>query len=297
MSTLLDTIRRLSSPLQPLPTGYKPRLQPLPGIRAVLFDVYGTLMISGSGDVGPDAADDDEQAFGEALGEALTGAGIAESPASGNGATLLRREIIRFQQRLRSEGADYPEVDILQVWQAVLSTSDLRGGPLAADAEAIRRLAVGYECRVNPVWPMPGADQTLATLRERGLPLGIVSNAQFYTPLLFEALLGRPLSQLGFDDALCVWSYRELRGKPSSRLFPKALASLQAKHGVTPAQTLYVGNDQLKDIWTASQAGCRTALFAGDRRSLRLREDDQRCRAVQADVVIDDLRQLPDLLE
>jgi len=53
--------------------------------------------------------------------------------------------------------------------------------------EKILRLAVEYECRVNPVWPMPAALETIETLRARGFRLGIVSNAQFYTPLIIEA--------------------------------------------------------------------------------------------------------------
>jgi putative hydrolase of the HAD superfamily len=53
-----------------------------------------------------------------------------------------------------------------------------------------------------------------------------------------------------------------------------------------------VGNDMLKDIWPAARLGCKTALFAGDRRSLRLREDDERCRELEPDLVVDDLSQL-----
>ena len=36
----------------PMETHVESRLQRLPGIKAVLFDIYGTLVISGSGDVG-----------------------------------------------------------------------------------------------------------------------------------------------------------------------------------------------------------------------------------------------------
>ena len=50
---------------------------------------------------------------------------------------------------------------------------------------------------------MPGAAETLAALQQRGLLLGIVSNAQFYTPLMIEALLGKPPGELGFLPELC----------------------------------------------------------------------------------------------
>jgi len=72
----------------------------------------------------------------------------------------------------------------------------------------------------------------------------------------------------------------------------QVLNELAGAHGINPQQPLYVGNDMLKDIWPAARLGCKTALFAGDRRSLRLREDDERCRELEPDLVVDDLSQL-----
>jgi putative hydrolase of the HAD superfamily len=65
---------------------------------------------------------------------------------------------------------------------------------------------------------------------------------------------------------------------------------------VSAAETLYVGNDMLNDVWTASQCGLKTALFAGDKRSLRLREDDARCAALQPDVIVTSLSQILDIV-
>ena len=45
--------------------------------------------------------------------------------------------------------------------------------------------------------------------------------------------------------------------------------------------------------WARARAGLRTALFAGDARSLRLRRDDPRCAAVCPDLVLTGLSQLP----
>ena len=158
------------------------------------------------------------------------------------------------------------------------------------DTEKILRLAVEYECRVNPVWPMPGALKTIDNLRARGFRLGIVSNAQFYTPLIIEALLKKNLEQLGFEKALCVFSYKELKAKPSIELF-QAL-----ENSADLSKALYVGNDMLNDIWTASRAGCRTVLFAGDKRSLRLRGKDKRCKKLVPDAVVDHLHQITEMV-
>jgi putative hydrolase of the HAD superfamily len=61
---------------------------------------------------------------------------------------------------------------------------------------------------------------------------------------------------------------------------------------IPAASVLYVGNDMRNDIVPAASVGFNTALFAGDQRSLRLRESDADCRNVTPDVIVTDLRQL-----
>ena len=287
MESITDIITRLSSPLAPLPTGHPTRLTPVADIKAVIFDIYGTLLISGSGDVGPAAAKDDEQAFALAMHDARL-----QVPPGARGTAYLHQAIEEFQAQRREQGVVFPEIDILRVWARVLSSMGLP----PPDPAQLETLALSYECRVNPVWPMPNMRSTLNTLRNAGLILGIVSNAQFYTPLLLQAFTGVAVDQLGFEHELCRWSYRELQGKPSSELFEQVLRPLQQRHHIAPQQTLYVGNDCLKDMWPAASLGMRTALFAGDQRSLRLREDDARCAGIRPDLIIDDLAQLPGVI-
>lgn len=284
---LVGRILELSQRLEPIPTDEPLRLDPIDGIETVLFDVYGTLLISGSGDVGTAAATDCAVALAEAL--ACSGLSGKLVEAGKRGTRMLRDEIQEEHKRTRKAGIDFPEVEIREIWMRILRA-------LQTDAlldqqpneETVRRLALEYECRVNPVWTMPGAKWTLTTLHQRGWKLGIVSNAQFYTPLLLETLLGASLTDIGFDPALCAWSFEERQAKPSVDLF--------ARLPIDPACTLYVGNDLLNDVWAASRVGCRTVLFAGDQRSLRRRQDDPRCVDLQPDAVVDDLRQIPELL-
>lgn len=300
---LQTRIRTLSSPLEPRPTEENAAAEPLSGIRAVLFDIYGTLVISASGDIGLAGEQDESGAFRAAL--AATGI----EPPQNAGPAALKDAIRRFHALQKAAGVEFPEVDIVAMWQEVMDGDENGGGapdvPLPhACAEVNRdtgrsrhgplmeRLAVEYECRVNPVWPMPGLEQVLKELNSRGLVLGIVSNAQFYTPLMLEAFLGMPLSRFGFDPACCAYSYRLLEAKPSTRIYAQALSGLTADHGIDPGEVLYVGNDVRNDIWPAAQVGCRTALFAGDARSLRLRRDDPRCARVTPDRVVTDLRQI-----
>ena len=293
---LIERIRALCRPMVPQPTSVRKQIAHLKGIRAVLFDVYGTLFVSSAGDIGTAG----ESANANALEGALANVSLGYEPdrAALRGVSLLLQKIEEAHAQRRHEGIEHPEVDIREIWLSVLS--DLAAENLVRNEptpEAPALLAVEYECRVNPVWPMPELEETLRSLREKGIVLGIVSNAQFFTPLLFPALLDSAAADLGFEESLCVWSYMELEAKPSVRLFRKALVALDRRHGISPEETLYVGNDKLNDLLPAGEAGCRSALFAGDMRSLQLRSDDPRCAAIRPDCIITALPQLADCCE
>lgn len=287
---LIACIRALTSPLAPEPTGLPPCIERLDGVRAVLFDVYGTLVISGCGDIGLTAVRTERaHAHRDPFRQALASIGIdpGSLPAGWDGAAALTAGIGDSHRRSRSRGVEHPEVDLLAIWDELLI-----GLGIAADRSDLRRLAVEYECRVNPVWPMPALLEVIETLAARRLVLGIVSNAQFYTPLMLTAFLGRDLDAAGFDPRCCAWSYRHLVAKPSTQVYEPALAALRRHHAIAPAQTLYIGNDVRNDIRPASRLGCRTALFAGDARSLRLRQDDTGLRGVVPDRVLTALPQI-----
>ncbi len=296
MKLLEEIVRNRCHPLDPLPTETAGNTCNLQGVKAVLFDIYGTLLISGSGDVGTATATDTAEALTQALQDAHYKGNLTEAGSAGK--ALLKKEVLEWHAASRANGIESPEVDIVRIWKKIIEFLRKDGllEPAEIDIEPIRQLAVEYECRVNPTWPMPNGLSTLRALKERGYVLGIVSNAQFYTPLLFSAFFKQTVEEIGFDPDCCIWSYKELEGKPSPRLFPKAGKHLKQKYGITPKETLYVGNDMLNDIYTANRAGCQTALFAGDRRSLRLRENDERCKDLRPDAVITELNQLTEML-
>ena len=161
--------------------------------------------------------------------------------------------------------------------------------------ESLKRFTADYECAVNPVWPYPDLNATLQKFKAYGIPLGIVSNAQFYTPLMLEAFLDTSLCEIGFQPELRIWSFAEGRGKPSLELF-EAQAARLAEAGIRPDECVFIGNDMLKDIWASKQLGFHTILFAGDARSLRLHESDPRCAGLVPDRTITQLSQLVSIL-
>lgn len=295
LQNMVKRIPTMLSPMNPLPTEEKPNLQKLNDIQAVLFDIYGTLLISGTGDI--------------SIAQERANLYSVDQILEDNGFVVLHEDINHLHKILFSEtieishreqkkkGIDYPEVDILEIWSTVLArlikNSEIEG---VLSREALLNISLEYELMVNPVWLMPGAKSLIEKLSIGKYLLGIVSNAQYYTQPSLEALMGSSLLSLGMDSSLWSWSYQIKKAKPCPDIFDSPLNILQ-KRGIEPQQVLYVGNDMLNDVATAHKRGCRTALFAGDSRSLRLRENDSRCKGLKADIVVTELSQLEDCLK
>ena len=285
----LITDRRQTGPVTP-PADATARLPEIQGIRAVVFDVYGTLFSSGVGDISLASEENRDAAIRAVLSD--NGIQIAESAASLRFDDALHSVIHHHQNKRRDEGIEYPEVEIRAVWADFIEALTADGQIETSTSIDIDTLVIDYETRVNPTQPMPGLSDLLAELRARGLVFSIISNAQFYTPLLFEAFLGQSIGELGFCPNCNVWSYAELEGKPSQKLYQIAAERLKAHHGLRPEQCLYIGNDMRNDIWPAQALGFRTALFAGDRLSLRRREDHPACKDLRADAEMTELMQI-----
>ena len=265
------------APMKPLPTSMTPAGAPSGEVQCVLFDIYGTLFISGSGDI---QAARKATAPEQKLENLIQRYGVDRTPQ-----TLVEEfndAIELNHRRLKQKGIDYPEVEVDKIWHQILEIGDI---------QRIRQFAIEYELIVNPVYPMPNLESLLAACRHQNLAMGIISNAQFFTPLLFEWFLGVRMEKLGFDSELIFLSYRLGYAKPSLKIFDMAAAAIKAK-GLNTAATLFVGNDMLNDIYPARSLGFQTALFAGDARSLRLRKEDPRCRNLSADLILTDLGQL-----
>ncbi|NKC16719.1 MAG: HAD family hydrolase [Gammaproteobacteria bacterium] len=281
LSDLLAIMDDQSSVLAPSPTALAAKTPTLKGIRAVVFDIYGTLFVSGAGDMSLAQQEDREAAMLDVF--AREGLAVPEDCALN---ATFHDLIKTAHEDSRAKGIDFPEAEIREIWQKLLS-----GLGHEYDGALIERLSVRFETSVNPVWPMPRLAWTLRRIHQReDFTLGIVSNAQFYTPLLFQHFLGKSTHDLGFDEELCIWSYQERIAKPSASLFAK-LKSALADRGIAPAESVYIGNDMRNDIVPAAAAGLRTALFAGDQRSLRLRGHAP--EKLPCDLILTRLDQLP----
>ncbi len=210
-------------------------------IRAVIFDIYGTLLIAPAGGVKSEPLTD------PVLRDILRQAGY-EPPASPS--TELHAAVLRHHA---AAGVPFPEIDLRVLWREILSLEP---------GTDITQLVQDIEAAWHPSKFMPGAEKFIQRLSRSGVSLGLLSNAQCNT---LSALGG--IADL-FAPELTVLSYQLGIAKPSPALF-QMLADRLAGRNITPAQTLYIGNDPLQDIIPAAAAGFSTALFTGHPDSLR----------------------------
>lgn len=284
VSSPLEIIESNLLDMDPLPTVVEPHLRELPGIRAVLFDIYGTLLISAAGDV----QEGNVESSKDAMGRVLAKAGISTTLPTGELLGQFQGILQGHQDLRRKRGITYPEVEIRAVWRDFVR--HISG--MEPSLEDTGSLATWFEMWTNPVCLMPGAQELLRRISTSPLLCGLVSNAQFYTRPVLETCLGQTLESLGIPGYLTAFSYEFLEGKPSTAMFEYCANSLDEVAGIRPEETLFVGNDRLKDLYPANQVGFQTALFAGDARSLRLREEEPLCEGLEPDLIITELGQL-----
>lgn len=285
---------KLSKPLNPIHTSAQPRLQRLKSIRVIAYDFYGTLFLSGVGDIGIDDGSLDAEVFLDVLQSSNIEIENDNKPAGAEGFRIYNLVVKHMLDLLKQDGIEYPEPDIRQVWKSVLVELQNKGFIQFTPSEALySRVSVEFEARMNPVWPMPKAVEILTYFKEKEVTQGIISNSQFYTPIVLEALTEYSLTDLGFSDELLHWSFEEQMKKPGLTFYNNFIEKLnQYDSSISPEQLLYIGNDMLKDIYPAAKVGFKTALFAGDKRSLKWRKDDERCKNIEPDLILTDFSQL-----
>ncbi|MCL2480828.1 MAG: HAD family hydrolase [Spirochaetaceae bacterium] len=267
--------------------GDKPRGK---NIKCLFFDLYGTLFISEAGDIASSVEKKDGSFFYKTL--KICGIKEFDNNHDINKFLDLFYSAILEKHRIEKEnGNATPEIDIRDIWQETLNNFGI-----SKNIYEIEKIAVIYESLVNKTWPMPGLKNILNFISKKGIPMGIISNAQFFSEYLFEAHLKKSPLKLGFLKSLCYYSYNNKIAKPGKAMFEEALSAIKKEKKIISEEILYVGNDMLNDIKPAALSGMQTCLFAGDKRSLRLRTGREEIKNITPDYVITELCMLKDIL-
>ena len=294
---ILEPFLKSITPLQVQPTPATSFVKKDPSIKAVIFDIYGTLIISASGDIMQSSYD--STMFRDALKESGYRINVKEQELM-RIHKIFETEVNNGKEKAKKNGTPFPELNIVEIWTNTLAKSEQEGLITSDKDSDIRLFTFIFELKSNQVWPMPLLKDTLKKIKEKGYPMGIVSNAQFYTPIMMNYFLHGITKEDEFIDwfekDLSVFSYKMLKGKPDTLVYKELIEPLN-NYGLRPSDVLFVGNDMLKDIYAAQQVGFKTCFFAGDMRAYRLRKDHPEASKSKPDYVVTELQQILDILQ
>ena len=292
----------------PVPARARPHLTPLPGIRAVLWNVYGTLLCISEGELRFEVANDFimEAALDKTIHEFKMWNAMSRKP--GQPSAYMREIYQKVLTELKlapTAGERHPDFAAERVWDSIIKK--LFQKEYTFDAafygslnEYSRKIAYFFHASLQGTACYPGAAEALRSVSERGLAQGLLADGQCFTTVQLQRGLNR--QEEGFDLIAVVpltrrWLSCDHRcRKPSDNLFKAAVKGLR-EQGVEPHETLHVGSNLARDIVPAKKAGMRTGLFAGDKASLGATAEQLKDPQQRPDVLLTELTQIAQIIE
>lgn len=305
----LDTREDLSWPAAPelLPAKAKPHLVRLPGLRAVTWSLYGTLLVVTGGELvfeHPQRFMMD-LALDKTIQEFSMWGAMTRKP--GQPAEYLRpiySQLVAQQSTLSTSRRKHPEIAAERVWEGVvkkLLQKDYRfdTGFYGALNEFSAKIAYFFQSSLQGIRPQAGAAAVLRAVSGQGLAQGLVADGQCFSLVQLQRGLSEQESAARVEDLigpkLAVLSARLGVRKPSEALFQSVLDVL-AEDAILPDQVLHVGTRVSQDVVPARRLGMKTGLFAGDAGALEATPEQLRAPASRPDVLLTTLDQIAEVI-
>jgi FMN phosphatase YigB (HAD superfamily) len=292
-----------------VPARATPFVKPLPGIRAVTWSIYGTLLRISDGELLHDHPQElrMQVAMDKTVREFNMWNSMTRRPGEPWRQMYEQYATLVEHRRLSGSGrkGDVTEVDSQAVWRTVverLQVKDYRyDTSIYGDEDDLaEKIAYFFHSSLQGTEGSPGAARTLLAVREAGLKQTLLGNAQCFT--LVQLLRGLeaqstlpPPEDLFASDCLTL-SYRDGVRSPSSSLYQNGAIRLR-NAGFAPHEVLHVGCRLGDDLAFAKAVGMRTALYAADRIALRATKEEIADPLFRPDRLLTDLSQLRDVLE
>jgi FMN phosphatase YigB (HAD superfamily) len=279
----------------------KPHLVPLPTVRAVTWNIYGTLLAIAGGDLVFEHPNDFIMtvALDKTVQEFKMWASMSRKPGQPAEYMKVIYDQVLDEQKLATGGEKYPEVTADRLWEAIIKKLFQKDYKFDASFygslnEYGRKVAYFFHASLQGTACYPGAAAALRHVSSAGLAQGLLADAQCFTTVQLQRGLAAQ-GPVNLDDVmpsdLRALSY-EVRGrKPSERLLRHSLKQF-ANRGITPDQVLHVGSRVVQDLIPARRLGMKTALFAGDRASLQASAAQLKDPPGRPDVLLSELDQI-----
>jgi FMN phosphatase YigB (HAD superfamily) len=285
----------------------KPYLVRLPQVRAVLWNVYGTLVALPGGELWFEHPQPFVMnvALEKTIQEFKMWGSMSRKPGQPSEYLAQIYAQLLAEHRIAPGGGEkYPEVASDRLWEGVIKKllqKDYKfdAGFFGSLNEFSRKVAYFFHASLQGTACYPGAAAALRHVAQSGLTQGLLADGQCFTLVQLQRGLTAEDESAKLGGLLepdCVSLSYDVRGrKPSERLFRHALAGL-ARLGLAPAQVLHVGSRMQQDLIPARRLGLRTALFAGDKASLQATADQLKDPLNRPDILLTDLDQIAEVV-
>lgn len=297
-----------SAPVR-IPRKAIPSIKPLPGIKAVTWNVYGTLLRITDGELVLLPAQQIRMQV--ALEKTIHEFNMWQSMTRKSGApwehlfAQYKDVLQEMQLTAPAKKGDIAQVNSGRLWRKLISRLEQKDYQYDADFygdadEYAEKVSYFFHSCLQGVAEMDNAAVVVRGVAEAGIAQGLLSDGQAFTltQLLRAFQASTKLPSLGrlFAAGCVVLSHDVGVKKPSRTLF-NAAADAFTQHGIGPSEVLYISSRMPDDLTVAKQAGFRTALFAGDKNSLRASTEELLNTDLRPDRLLTELTQIRNLLE
>lgn len=307
-----DTLdeRDLIWPQVPAPQAVSanPSVDRIPGIKAVLWDVYGTLLRTADG--GFTLFPEPEVRLQVALEKTIHEFNMWNSmyrkpgPPWQSMINQYRDYAERLSMVATKRRGDLTDVNLVHVWRMVVDRlfdkeysyeTDTLG-----DADQLaEKIAYFFHCNLQATEARAGAVQALRELQETGIQQGLLSDGQPFTVVQLTRALTRALSRQGaippvyeiLPSGNNLLSYQMGVRKPSKSLFQQA-AGQMARREIAPEEILHVSCRVKTDLAPAKALGMKTALLAAEKNGLEATANLLKDPQTRPDRLLTDITQI-----
>jgi FMN phosphatase YigB (HAD superfamily) len=287
----------------------EPHCDPLPGVKAVLWNVYGTLIRITDGELLHETPDRlrMEVALDKTIREFNMWHSMTRKPGAPWEYLLSVYRRLVEDQRLAGTRrfGDVPEVDSARVWRKIVdrllqkeySYDRLQYGDEDALSE---KIAYFFHSMLQGHEAAPEAAAALSAVASAGVPQGLLADAQCFTLVQLIRDLQRDdpsvtMAKL-FRPELVTLSHCEGVRKPSMSLFAGAYRGLKGL-GLEPGDVLYVSTKVAGDLAVARSIGFQTAVYAGEKLGLSATVDDLQNPETCPDRLLTQLSQIREVID
>tara|TARA_R110002072_G_scaffold302978_1_gene490654 strand:+ start:75984 stop:76943 length:960 start_codon:yes stop_codon:yes gene_type:complete len=291
-----------------VPVAAKAHDKPLAGIKAVVWNLYGTLLRVTDGELL--LSHHLELRMQVALEKTISEFNMWNSMTRKPGAPWeyvlpkYRAALEDIELTAKVAPGDFGHANGSAAWRRIL---DMLGqkeyqydkefyGSLDQLSE---KIAYFFQLCLQGVEAAPNAAAALIAVSQSGLVQGLLTDAQPFSLIQALRAFGEqtklpPLNQL-FDPACLVLSCQVGVRKPSPTLYETCLQRF-AEKGLEPSEILYVGNRLQSDLAVAKRLGMKTALYVGDKLSLKASSTEINHKELRPKRLMTDLKQITNIV-